>query len=221
MKKYVKDFIEGRVEPRTFITESLENPEVLNWIQTIIPEGATFDKAIRTQREDGLLDIAIEKGIPYDIHDEWEERKFYGIYTTGEMLNIHHTLTRFYSIAFPNEELTPDNSIEERFVFFLETVPEYIGGEEIDSNRILESLYESLPEGLGKTKMKKMFKDMVKEKFHIEGRKYPFWLQSPEWPLGKDNEPMKYVSSKGNMQMKTYIFEDVKTAEKKEIVQFT
>ena len=60
------------------------------------------------------------------------------------------------------------------------------------------------------------------------GKKYPRWIQDPEWPVGEEGMPMKFVSQKrkkGNayntMLYTEYLFEDVKTGKQRTIEQFT
>ena len=62
----------------------------------------------------------------------------------------------------------------------------------------------------------------------IEGRKYPYWVQSPDWPIGTGNKPMRFVKlirAKGKLydqlMFTTYVFEDVDTGEQRTIDQFT
>ena len=222
MKRYVKDFIEGRVSGVDFVRRWEEAPELSDWVQTIIPPGKTWDKVIRTWDDQGrLCGVTFRRNVPFDIHDWWEERKFYGICTTGQILNIHCAMSSYYAAAFPEEPLQIDQSISEQHRFMLHFCPEYVGGREVELTGILEKLYEALPEDLSKTKKGKLFRERLKETFHLEGKKRPYWLQSPEWPLGQGEIPMRYVTSRGNMDRKIYVFEDIKTGEIREVVQFT
>ena len=58
--------------------------------------------------------------------------------------------------------------------------------------------------------------------FHIEGRRFPFWIQEAEWPVSATGKPMKFISQKSvyQVEVKQYIFEDVDTHEQVIVEQF-
>lgn len=45
-KKNIVDFIEGRMHPADFVAWFESNPEALDWLQSLIPEGMTMDDSI-------------------------------------------------------------------------------------------------------------------------------------------------------------------------------
>lgn len=72
---------------------------------------------------------------------------------------------------------------------------------------------------MGKTKRIKAAKQCLRELFHTTGRKCPYWLEKPNWPMGK-NSPMKYLSRKRDGERVIFTFQDVDTGEIREVEQF-
>ena len=78
-----------------------------------------------------------------------------------------------------------------------------------------------------KAKRKKQIIELIKKEFHIEGTKYPRWVQGGEWPVTKNGKPLRFVEQKRkkgkdyeNMLYTIYVFEDVDTLEVRTIEQF-
>ena len=217
-KQYVLDFVEGRVKPEEFIETCEKSDEVFDWIQKVVPKQKMFYKKI-------IINGQIErKEFPYDIRCVWQDFLYEakGHTMLGRLLNLHSEMTKLYKESFPNERINPDKTIEEKFNFFLEACPEYIGSDAPEMEILLEGLYKELPENLSKTGRVKLFKQNLKSLFHVEGQKYPRWLQEPEWPLSPTGKPMRFTGQKKiNSDMNVYWFEDVDTKKKKKIIQFT
>jgi len=154
-----------------------------------------------------------------------EQRRLHTNYT--EITWTQHCLfSNIVATAFPEENIIIDDTLNNRYSFMLDACPEYIGGEEVDD--LLESLLESLPQELSKTKRIQLYKELVKEAFHVEAGKYPRWVQEAEWPVGEDDVPMRFVSQKrkkgkeyDTMLFTEYLFEDVKNGKQRVIKQFT
>lgn len=217
-KQYVLDFVEGRVKPEEFIETCEKSEEVFDWIQKVIPKQKTFYKKYI---QDGKLEQEIA---PYDIRCVWRDFLYEakGHTKLGRLLNLHSEITKLYQESFPNEIIHPDKTIEEKFDFFLDACPEYIGSDAPEMEELLERLYREVPENLSKTRRIKLFKQNLKNLFHVEGHKYPRWLQGPEWPLSATGKPMRFTGQKKiNEDMNVYWFEDIDTKEKKKIIQFT
>lgn len=105
----------------------------------------------------------------------------------------------------------PTPVYKDRFKRLLEIMPDYIEGEQAES--LIEELIQSVPEDLPKTKRKKLIKEKIKEAFHLEGRKYPHWAQSTDWPFSKCGKPLKYISQKTDGDLVELTFQDVDTGE--------
>ena len=80
---------------------------------------------------------------------------------------------------------------------------------------------DAIPTDLSDAQRIKWFKQRVKDLFHIQGNKYPRWLNDPEWPMS-GKKPMRFVSQKHDKNyIYEYVFEDVDTGKIRVIKQFT
>lgn len=206
IKQYVIDFIEGRVKASEFIGNCETNPEILNWIQSIIP----IDKYYETSEfhvENGKI-INTRKKIPYRINEVWESLKFPAYGSLGIKNNIHSTITRIVKEAYPNEIINVDTSLNEKSNFILSVCPNYIcGGKASD---LVEKIIDENPND-----SKKSIKNRIKEAFYLDGNKYPRWAQDSEWPFSETGKPMKYISQRNkNSETIELIFEDVDTGKR-------
>ena len=124
----------------------------------------------------------------------------------------------FIKKFFPDDDITVDNSIKELYGLFLDCVPSYIGGREAEA--LIEGIFSSVSDDLPKTKRKALITQKIKEAFHIEGRKHPYWIQEPEWPFS-NSKPMKYVKTvKVNSEKSHHYFVDVYTGEERIVEDF-
>lgn len=104
--------------------------------------------------------------------------------------------------------LCHDNQYEEAFCFALDVIPEYLSGGMAEIY-IQENIIPLFPETMPKTQRKKAIKSKIKEEFKSE-KGYPVWIQSSEWPLGKNGKPAVYLGKKKrhNGEMAVYSFRD-------------
>ena len=102
----------------------------------------------------------------------------------------------------------------------LTVCPEYIGGTEIETAGIIDNIYDKLPQSLSQSKRCALFKKQLKTIFHVTDKRYPRWIQEPEWPMGKLS-PMKFVKQQSRFkgEARLYTFQDVDTNEFKTIFQ--
>lgn len=217
VKQYVLDYIEGRVRSQDFLNALWNDPVIFEWLQSIIPvHMSEYYKTIAFPDGSGIQHIAI-CDVKTKIEGYW---KGFGM-KLGKELNIHDTITRLFQQAFPNEKLTVDETLEKQYDFILDSCPEYIGGPDVEKTEILEKLMSQLPIEMGRTERVRVFKAQLKQEFHIEGQKYPRWLQEAEWPFS-NGKPMRFLYQKNkNQEVKQYFFEDVDTKELRIIEQFT
>lgn len=164
--------------------------------------------------------------VPYNVKTVYSHMKTHGkIWTCVNIQSwLHHLMTEIY----PDEVIEKDESLYEKASFLMDVCPEYVEGHEIDKAGIVEKIVEQVPETLPKGKRKKMIKELIKQEFHLEGTKYPRWVQGGEWPVSKSGKPMRFVEQKRkkgkgyeNMLYTIYTFEDVDTGEIRTIDQFT
>lgn len=164
--------------------------------------------------------------VPYNVKTVYSHMKTHGKIWT--CVNIQSWLYRLMTEIYPDEVIEKDESLYEKASFLIDVCPEYVEGHEIDEAGIIEKIVEQVPETLPKGKRKKMIKELIKQEFHLEGTKYPRWVQGGEWPVSKSGKPMRFVEQKRkkgkgyeNMLYTIYTFEDVDTGEIRTIDQFT
>lgn len=307
-KVKIIDFIEGRTAPEPFYTWFESNPQVLDWLQSKIPQDKTIRDKIEVKIDHFLKDLPKSKQeelyaayqslceitdvdrakklvdllneldartvqftdlmnlllynfktvldnpgkykssyvqemctsvkeffdnkhttieeIPYNVKSVYSHSKTKSKLWT--YVNIQSWLCRLMKEIYPEECIEKDESLREKASFMMDVCPEYVEGYEIDEAGIIEAIIEQVPESLPKTKRKKQIKELIKKEFHIEGTKYPRWVQGGEWPVSKSGKPMRFVEQKRkkgkeykDMLYTIYVFEDVDTSEKRIVEQFT
>lgn len=218
-QKIVIDFASGAISPDFFVDTCMKNSDIFKWIQSIVPDGKTCYKDIRKSEPDGYIKFSQEV-IPYDFRLVFEQFMHEGHDKTGKYLNIHHEVCNLLSEAFPEEHFEFSDAIRKKFNFMLTACPEYIGGPEIDTVGIIDDIYDKLPQALSQSKRCSLFKEQLKTIFHVTDKKYPRWIQEPEWPMGKLS-PMKFVKQQSRFkgEARLYTFQDVDTNEFKTIFQ--
>ena len=60
-KSLIIDFIEGRTEPEAFFSWFESDPQILDWLQSMIPEGKTMRDLVKLKTEDYLKDLPERK----------------------------------------------------------------------------------------------------------------------------------------------------------------
>ena len=216
IKQFTVDYLEGRIEPHLYSEALLNDPSVLDWLQSIVPEGKIgyFEKVVRP---DGSW---YQRTGPYSIHHAikavWSDP---GHSRLGRELNTFSVISRLMSEAFPELELNLDTTLSEKYHFVLNACPEYLCSVEIENAGILEKLMEEFPDTMPKSKRVKAFRNKLKQMFYVEGQKYPRWIQESEWPLSKTGKPTKFLKQKSKGEVSFYYFLDVDTGEEIEIMQ--
>ena len=124
------------------------------------------------------------------------------------------TIAAVVVVAYPN--VKPTNYYDNEQDFYVSSIGSYIGGGEVEN--VVFDLLNQFPATMGKKKRRTEAKKAINNYFHIEGTKYPRWVQEPEWPMGK-NSPMEYISQKRSGDRVRFLFKDVDTGEIREIEQ--
>lgn len=225
IKSYLIDFAEGRVTVPEFIEYCKTHSEVLDYLTKIADsEFKTYVTHISID-ENGYKQYTVEE-LPFDASLDLQSQLSRGGGNLARYLNIHSFYSKIITTAFPTDNITVDTTLDEKSSFMSDACPEYIGGPEVEE--LLGILLETLPKDLSKSKKIRLYKEKLKELFHIEQNKYPRWVQEAEWPMGSDNLPMRFVGQKRKkgkayetMLYTEFLFEDVKTGEQRIIEQFT
>lgn len=215
-KQIVIDYIEGRIEPPEFEQLYESNPELLDWVQSLVTEGKLLD--LTRFFEDGRFE---NYTVPFDIRLYIKECEYGGgmKYSLGYRLDVFSMIKQLVQAAFPDMEIKPTQKVEDMFLLSLDACPSYIGGVEVTGT--IDNIIKNLPENLSKTKRIALAKSRIKEAFHIEGKKWPYWIQEPNWPAN-NGKPMKYVSTiRLNADQREHHFIDVDTGEERIVMDCT
>lgn len=226
MKQFWIDFAEGRISVPEMLERTTAAPSLLDWFNTIVPEG-TVTCVVHKETDETGYTRYIPENVPFTVQIMLrEELAKGGRSNLAHNLNIHSCLSRILVEAFPEDGIVIDETLEKKFDFMLDACPEAVDGPEVE--QVIEDLLESLPAELSRTKRVKLFKEKVKEVFPTAAGKWPRWIQGGEWPLGTNGKPMRFVEQKrkkgkeyANMLFTQYFFEDVDTGETRVIDQFT
>jgi len=234
-KQIVYDFLANRMQFKEFKQYCQEHPEVLDWVQSVVPADikgyiTIEDEAVKIRLEElknerpsdpmELITLLQKRykqiEVPYDIRDALSFA-CKNVDEIGQWLNVHAELRRVLTKAFPDEEIEISDYIHKLFNFVIDACPEYIGGPEIDAANVFLDIYNRLPPGT-ETARKKEFKSQIKALFRCKGIKKPRWIQEPEWPMGVGS-PMRFISQSNKQDVFKYVFEDVDTGELRTIIQ--
>ncbi len=203
-KNIVFDFIAGNISPGEFIQKLNTTNDIYNYLQSIIREKALCLAGF----EDSPYDVRVVLG--WIMADDNCSRYF-------TYLNLHHEISRLLREAYPEKTFEISTSIEDRYNFYLLSIPDYIKGVEV--THFIDDIIDSFPSDMKKGERVKRCTEELKKAFHIEGRKFPRWLRGAEWPMGSGGVPMRFVKQERIEGGCRYIFIDIKNDEKRIIEQ--
>ena len=208
----VLDFVTGKIDCDTFKAEWYRNPEIGLWLENLVD--------LRTEYKPEWKDLPFhpyrwtiykchngsvlqfikfcETPTPYDHkHPKWVK------------LGWHFfTIASVVVVAYPN--IVPTTYYDDELSFYFSVLSDYFGGEEVDE--LIGEVLDQFPSSMPKTKRKKEAKAAIRNLFHVEGSRYPLWVQEPEWPMGTKS-PMAFVSQKRDGELVRFNFKDVDTNE--------
>ena len=210
MNEYLKlcsDYIEGRMDAGTFERLIDNDPNLLEWLQSIVPSTKTmyvYDRTTNTSVQHPYRIAVVLK--------DCEKIQVGGPKGSVDYRYIvHKTISDLIIEVLPELGLVPDCSLKDDFELCMDACPQYIGGVEIAEANIIGALLATIPKTLSKASRKKEAKQKILEAFHIEGRKYPRWVQEPEWPV-YNGKPMKFIrTEKVNSEFSIHHFIDVES----------
>lgn len=219
IKQYVYDFVEGRVTVPEFLKACEERPEILDWIQSVVsPKLQGGELVADDSVPNGVRVVPAKYNVRRTLERYIQERDVYG--ELCFQMNVLGEIAKVMRFAFPDLPPKEDQTLSDLFNTILRCCPSYIDGSEVWKSGILEEIIHSIPEGLSKTAGQKWAKEKIKERFHIKGRHYPYWIQGPEWPM-MNGEPMEYVRTvRHSIEGQTHYFRDPKTGAERTVEDF-
>ena len=216
-KKTIIDYLEGRIKPAELEELFETHPELLDWVQSIVPEDQRMEAG---EFVNGHYE---SRTVPFDIRLFIKQEKTMfggkGEYSLGVRVDIFSVISRLVKAAFPDMKINLTEEVNEMHGLSLDACPSYIGGVEVTET--IENIIRELPENLSKSKRIALARSRIKDAFHIEGRKWPYWIQEPDWPAN-NGKPMKYVSTvRLNADQREHHFVDVDTGEERIVMDCT
>lgn len=185
----VKDFVEGKLSYDSFHTQVLSDDMLAQWIDEILRGRVhCYTKATKENHFKS-------EEVPFSIRYLLEETSWRTpVGSIAYRNELHATMWYALELKCPEMHFVPDKSYNELLDLSLDVCPEYIDGPEVWESGIIDHIIEECPTEFSKTKKIKWIKSRIKESFYITDRKYPRWIQSPDWPFS-DGKPMKFVKT--------------------------
>lgn len=221
-------FLRGEVDIVTFRKLYDENPEINDFLQGIVDEKKRTGEAF-LRFNVRVADIVRET----DCNVSWLVRpqEYPGVrYGNSPYDSVRKMLTyeaaakthnvasikgarafydEVYALHYQVDQSIPyDERYKAACELLLDVVPEHLEGVESEQY-ICNHILPLYPDTMKKSTRIKAIKAAIKEAFRSDkGR--PQWLQSGEWPLGKDGKPAVYTGSKSvhGGEGKQYYFRD-------------
>lgn len=225
----IASFLRGEMDIISFRRLYDENPEINDFLQGIVDDAkAKGQTAFRRfqyaplgemlESDSGishLLNPQAYPGVQYGNSPYDSVRKL----LTYQLRMITHDVRsaagaiRFYDELYAlyyqvDQSIPYDYRYFKAFDFALDVIPEYLCGGESELY-IMTHIIPQFPETMKKTERRKAIRAAIRESFRSDkGR--PQWIQSGEWPLGKDGKPAVYTGSKSirGGEAKQYYFRD-------------
>lgn len=142
IKQYIIDFIEGRADADQFINDCETDPTILDWVQTLVPEGKMLDTDSEFHLENGKITYT-KKQVPYTIREYWKSITRNNSSRTGSKLNVQGILYRMLKEAFPEEEITFNDYLDKKYGLILDVCPFYICGNQAEA--LVEKIIDENP----------------------------------------------------------------------------
>lgn len=153
-------------------------------------------------------------------YDDFDLRKSLssGYYSLTRVQSCGEAYRLMY-LLFRDEypDLRPEKYYDDISEIAIEVVPDYV--DSIEAGDILFDIILNASSMNDKAR-KSSIRTAIKERFHlVNTKKRPRWAQGSEWPV-LGSEPMGFISQKKTGDKVEYIFEDIKTQERRVITQY-
>lgn len=223
-KQFVIDYVEGRVTPVEFEKRLDIDVCLGNWLQSIVPEGKLlkyrdFDDWKMGEPHPWPINYGkfTARTVAYSValalwrYEALDEGGPKG--TVSYHYHVHNEITKLMTEVFPELELIQSKKPKALREMQWDVCPEYIDGKEIAEHNIVGSILDALPEELPKSKKIQLARQKIREAFHLEGKKHPYWRQPAQWPV-HNGKPMKYEKTvKVNSELVQHHFVDPETGD--------
>ena len=226
----IASFLRGEMDIISFRKLYDEQPEINDFLQGIVDDAkergltklrgypATLPNGTEFEQDNGvsyLLNPAAYPGVPYgnSPYDSVRKLLTYSFRQVTHDVRSAEGASEFYNELYAlhyqvDQSIPYDDKYHQAYCFALDVIPEYLMGGEGELY-INTQIIPQFPDTMKKAERKKAIKAAIKEAFRSDkGR--PQWIQSGEWPLGKDGKPAVYTGSKSihGGEAKQYYFRD-------------
>lgn len=226
----IKSFVTGKLSVIEFMKEFENSNQITYFLEAIINdvEAGTislkrrklmdefFDKENPTEFRSSVEQFIKEYAQSFvDLSDEWKAAppkvddflKQLSPLTAVGANEIHEIISDIYYQVDP--VLKKTNKYENEYCFSIDVLPGYLAGGISAEAYVSQHIMPKYPATMKKSERKKLVREEIKRVFVREGKGYPRWLQSPEWPMDEKGEPMVYISQKSFGDYCEYYFHRV------------
>lgn len=205
----IKDFVSGKLTYSQFEEMFTADPSIWDTAQTLLtPEIMNDSNHPFWSKSNRMRLESNNYSVQYACLS-------FGYDTVGRVIT-HRLLGELLSYQYPDVILRdpPDVSVSD---LREKLGMDYLGGVEVDN--LIDEILNGKDGNTTVTKFINTAKQKLRILFHLIPRKYPRWIQEPEWPMG-EKSPMEYIAQQRCGEMVEFIFQDVDTGEQRIVKQF-
>ena len=189
----VKDFIEGKIEIDKIIKLCKDNEEFRSFIKNF------KDNSLSKYNDSFLCFIDTA-----NLNNPTSQLILYLVFTRELLVN---------KIEFQDTDLYIKNAQK-----YSEIIPDWLPDSAQDW--VEENILNKLPDDLSQAKKRKIVKEEIEKVFPCKKRK-PSWVQGTEdWPTDSEGKNLTFVKQVEEGEQVTYFFENEKTKEQEEIIEY-
>lgn len=203
------DFVSGRLTYAQFETMFTEDPAIWDLAQSLLtpeimndPAHSFWSRSNRSRLESNNYRIQYAcLSFGYDALGQVTTHRM-----LGELVSY-----RYPDVVLREPPAMSSDDLREKLGM------DYLGGPEVDG--LIDEILRAKPNDMSVSKFLTTAKQQLRTLFHLTPRKYPRWVQEPEWPMGSES-PMVFISQQKTGELVEYTFQDADTQQQRIIGQF-
>lgn len=237
----VQKFVAGKMPILEFVEKLKESEDIVFFLESIVNDVESGKIPLKRQK---ILDKFFDKEKPTEFRSDIEEfiKEYAQSFVclsdewkanpprVGEFLKILEPLTSYGAVKIHGivsdiyYQVDPGFRRTSRYMdeygFSIDVLPGYLAGGISAEAYVSEHIMPKYPITMKKSERKKLVREEVKQAFRREGKGYPWWLQSPEWPMDEKGQPMIFVNQKSFGDYREYYFHRVDGGEVVTVTQW-
>lgn len=207
----IEQMLVGNLDMREFISFLNRDKNLVQMLRQLVPQDAVMNRNHPLWKQYNYE--ALEK-YDFDLYELLLGRfRFDG--TIGDNLNIFGCIRRIYCYQHP--EITCTEKYKKAFLLYLDVTKDCFDGPEV-SHVVEEIINQALTMPTKKQQIAHAKSEII-SLFHVVDKKYPRWIQGPEWPMGA-HSPMMFIEKRRKGEAVYFEFCDYDTSERKTVVQW-